>query len=393
MNLSADTGTRPVVPLIFSTVMIVFCNMYLTQPVLPIVGQEFGLTPAETGLTVSSLVLALAVGSPFFGLLSDRIGRKVVMVASMFALSVPTLLCGLAPGFGWLVAFRALQGAIIPGFTAVAVAYLQEEMPPQRRLLAVAYYISGTVTGGFLSRLFGGLLTEFSGSWRVGFILFALVDVIVATLLWKMLPDSRNFARNVPLEAKRFNFAIWEHLTNRPLLGAYLTGFCLMYAFLGLFTYLSYYLASPPFDLPLALLSFAYVTYLIGVWSSPLAAKMVPRWGRRGTLLIGFAIMWAGALITVAQNLLLVIVGLFVLCFGMFACQSTATALPGEYVKDARKRGSATALYQMFYYGGASCGGFLPGLLYQAGGWLFVVGGITASVAAGVVAVVFLCKG
>src|SRR5579864_8481142 len=75
----------------------VFANMYTTQAILPVFSTDFQISAPTAGLTVSLLVLAVAIGSLFYGPLSDRIGRKPVMVGISFLVIVPTLLCGLAP--------------------------------------------------------------------------------------------------------------------------------------------------------------------------------------------------------------------------------------------------------------------------------------------------------
>src|SRR5438067_7586209 len=75
----------------------IFANMYTTQAILPVLSEDFRVSPPTAGLTVSALVLAVALGSLFYGPLSDRVGRKPVMVAVSFLVVIPTLLCGFAP--------------------------------------------------------------------------------------------------------------------------------------------------------------------------------------------------------------------------------------------------------------------------------------------------------
>src|SRR5437870_677607 len=75
----------------------IFANMYTTQSILPVLSHDFSISAPIAGLTVSVLVLAVAIGSLFYGPLSDRIGRKAVMVGASFLVIIPTLLCGFAP--------------------------------------------------------------------------------------------------------------------------------------------------------------------------------------------------------------------------------------------------------------------------------------------------------
>src|SRR5690242_7705270 len=69
----------------------VYADMYITQPILPLLSHEFGVAPAVAGLTISSVVLAIALASSTYGPLGDAFGRKRVMVVSGLLLSAPTL--------------------------------------------------------------------------------------------------------------------------------------------------------------------------------------------------------------------------------------------------------------------------------------------------------------
>jgi YNFM family putative membrane transporter len=92
-----------------------YADMYVTQSILPVLAAEFGVGAARAGLTVSAVVLAIALASSFYGPLSDTLGRRRVMAGSTALLSLATLACAFAPSFGALVALRALQGCSCPG--------------------------------------------------------------------------------------------------------------------------------------------------------------------------------------------------------------------------------------------------------------------------------------
>src|SRR6266704_6853239 len=81
----------------------IFANMYTTQAILPVLSQDFHISAPTAGLSVSLLVLAVAIGSLFYGPLSDVAGRKPVMVVASFLVAIPTLLCAFAPNFTVLV--------------------------------------------------------------------------------------------------------------------------------------------------------------------------------------------------------------------------------------------------------------------------------------------------
>src|SRR5512133_3668402 len=122
--------------------------MYITQSILPMLSAEFGVGAARAGLTVSAVVLAIAVASSFYGPLSDALGRRRVMAGATALLSLATLSCAFAPSLGALVALRALQGIFVPGMTAVSVAYAGDRFGDRRRPTVVAGIIGASVVGG-----------------------------------------------------------------------------------------------------------------------------------------------------------------------------------------------------------------------------------------------------
>ena len=122
MPASIPKGARERWALYAGTV-VCYGDMYVTQPLLPDLSREFGVGPAQAGLTVSAVVLAIALASILYGPLSDALGRRAVMVASLALLALATLACALPRSFGALVAVRGVQGLLVPGMSAVSVAY------------------------------------------------------------------------------------------------------------------------------------------------------------------------------------------------------------------------------------------------------------------------------
>ena len=96
-------ASRPIVWLIG---FFAFLNVYSMQSVLPMVMHDFNATPVQAGVTVGATVLAIALVSPFMGMLSDAFGRKVIICTSLFAMTVPTALIPLADSLQGLIALR-----------------------------------------------------------------------------------------------------------------------------------------------------------------------------------------------------------------------------------------------------------------------------------------------
>lgn len=354
-------------PALYASAVVTLGDMYLTQPVLPLLSREFGVTPASAGLTVSAVVLLIALASTIVGPLSDRFGRKRVMVFSIAALGVPTLLCAFAPSFGALLLLRAAQGLCIPGLTAVAVAYLGESVDPDKVGGIIGGWIAATVTGGLTGRVTSGVLADAFG-WRAVFVVFAVLTFGVATVLAYVLPADR--ARQTTGLRAAYGDLL-AHLRDRRLLGGFLIGGALFFGFIGVFTYLPYYLTASPFNLAPGIVAFAYISYAAGVISSPLAGRLSNRVPQRLLIGIGLFVMALGMTLTLVSWVPAIVLGLVVLCGGTFTAQAVAPAFVNQNAREAK--GSASALYLMAYYLGGTLGGVLPGLAWQSFGWLGVV--------------------
>jgi YNFM family putative membrane transporter len=361
-----------------------YADMYVTQPVLPLLSHEFGVGPARAGLTVSAVVLAIAATSSAYGPLSDSLGRRRVMAGASAALAVATLACAFAPGFGALVALRAVQGALVPGMTAVSIAYAGDRLGPRELGPAVGGIIAASVVGGLVGRVVSGAIAAHLG-WRASFVVFAGVTAAAALFLARGLtPGAR--AR---LGWARAYGGMLAHFRDPRLVGAFVVALSLFFGWIGIFTYLPYRLSAPPYVLGTGAISSVYLVYAAGVIVSPIAGRLSARIPHRTIIAVGLVIEVAGMAIALARPLALVVVGLVTLVLGTMTAQAVAPAFVNVTAREAK--GGANALYLSFYYLGGTLGASLPGLAWQARGWPGVVGVCAAAVVVGMAANAFLC--
>ena len=364
-----------------------YSDMYITQPVLPTLSREFGISPSQAGLSISAVVVGIAVASSFYGPLSDALGRKRIMVGASLLLVVPTALCALARSFGALLAMRVAQGILIPGVTAVTVAYAGDRFDRGRLPAVVGGIIAASVMGGLLGRVLGGSVASVAG-WRSSFVLFAAVTLGSTLLLARGLSAVRSTER---VGWARAYGGMLQHFADRRLVGAFLIGTTLFFGFMGIFTYLPYHLVEAPHRLGTAQVSSVYVVYLAGVVVSPIAGRVSARISPRLVMAVGLVVAMAGMLGTLLHPLWSIASGLVVLCLGMFTAQAVAPSFVNTSAPTAK--GGANALYLMFYYVGGTLGSWLPGLAWQAWRWPGVVAVCVASLVAALLADVLLCGG
>lgn len=349
---------------------------------MPLLSKEYGVSASLAGVTISAVVFSIALASLVFGPVADAAGRKRTMVAGCTILAIATLACAFAPNFPSLVVLRAIQGIAIPAVTAVAIAYLGELRGSGDPGSFVGLYIGATVLGGLAGRVASGLIAQVS-SWRVPFVVFSAVTLLAAIGLATALKEEPKRVQPPAFGAMR------DHLLDPRLAGGYVVGATLFFGFIGIFTYLPYLLAAPPYDLSTGAIAWFYASYGAGVVTAPLVGRASKRLSRRLLMAGGLTIAIAGILMTALHGLFLISAGTVVLCIGMFTAQAVAPAYVNIMAKPPK--GGANALYQTFYYGGAIFGSTLPGLALEHFGWNGVVAACALSLALGVAAVFTLC--
>lgn len=358
---------------LFSAGLATFALLYCVQPILPILSQAFGVSPAASSLSLSISTGLLALGLLVTGPLSDAVGRKNVMVTALMLAALFTLLSAGMSSWHGILLMRALTGLALSGVAAVGMTYLSEEIHPSAIAFSMGLYISGNSIGGMSGRLLSGVIADFT-SWRVAVAAIGCFALAAALMFWKILPPSRHF-RPASLRPRSLliNFRLHWRDSGLPLLFA--EGFLLMGAFVTLFNYIGYRLLSPPWSLSQAVVGLLSVVYLTGSWSSPKAGAMTAKYGRAAVLLASVAMMLAGVLITLANTLWLIFPGMMLFTAGFFAAHSVASGWIGPRAR--RAKGQASSLYLFSYYLGSSLAGTLGGVFWHHFGWPGIAGFIT----------------
>jgi predicted MFS family arabinose efflux permease len=387
---AAAAGPRPVFSdlravMVTLTGFCVFLNVYATQTLLPLFSKLFGASKFHVSLTVSATTIGIALAAPLVGLLAERVGRRQTMAGSVALLTLPILLAATAPGLDSLIAWRFVQGLVMPGIIAVTMAYVSEEFAGGGAAAVMSAYVAGNVLGGVTGRFLSGVVADHVG-WRAAFVALGTLNAIGAVLVWRYLPHSRQ-----PHSAKTFRAGAADmlaHLRNPIMLATFAVGMAALFALVATFTYITFYLAAPPFGLGSAALGCLFLVYFVGVAVTPLAGRWIDRLGHRTSLAASALASAAGVAMTLAHALPLVIAGLAICSTAIFVCQASAASYLGHIA--GRAKASAAGLYTTFYYAGGTLGAAAPALAWTVGGWPACVALIVLTlIAAAVTALLF----
>lgn len=144
--------------------MFIFMVMYSVQPLLPLYTEEFDVSVSSASLTMSLPTISLIAGLIILGFLSDRHGRVLFIKLSIF-LSLVTFLCiPFTHSLPMIAAIRFVQGFMLAGVPAAALAYIAEEVDAKHSALATAFYISSNALGGMIGRVVTAYIAEYQ-SW------------------------------------------------------------------------------------------------------------------------------------------------------------------------------------------------------------------------------------
>lgn len=350
---------------LFSGGFATFALLYCVQPMMPLLSQEFAINAAQSSLVLSAATAMLAIGLLITGPISDRIGRKPVMVFALVCAALSTLASAVMPSWELVLATRALVGLSLSGLAAVAMTYLSEEIHPQHIGLAMGLYIGGNAIGGMCGRLISGVLIDFV-SWHTAMLCIGGLALVAAVVFWKVLPESRNF-RPQTLNPRSLLNGFVMHFRDAGLPWLFLEAFLLMGAFVTLFNYIGYRLLAEPYHMNQALVGLLSIVYLSGIYSSAQVGALADRLGRRKVFWASIVVMAGGMLMTLASPLAMIIVGMLVFTFGFFGAHSVASSWIGR--RALKAKGQASSLYLFSYYAGSSVAGTAGGVFWHMAGW------------------------
>ena len=338
-----------------------FLNIYAVQPLLPTLSHQFQADSSTVSLSVSATTLAVALAAPFTSSLVSRWTRSRLIKVAVGGLVFSGLQVALAQSLKMLIFWRFAQGLFLPLLIAAVLAFMAEDFPKSQISRATSLYVSWSIAGGFCGRWLAGWVAGGFG-WRAALLILALANAGAGAVLYKSLmkPDARLRVQGRRLLA----FTILARSSVRDIC---LLGLGTLFTLVGLFTYITFHLASAPFCLGPEELGRTFCVYLLGIIVTPMVGEVLARVGV-GRLILG-ATMCAsmGLCLTLVPRLGSVMLGLTFVCVAAFATQAAASSFIAKLGPE--EKAGAAGLYLSFYYFGGCLGAILPGWAWSLTGW------------------------
>ena len=342
-----------------------FALLYSVQSLLPVFAREFHVSAAESSLVVSLATGAMALMLLVASVVSDRVGRRAMMVTSLFAGSILTIVSAALPSWHALLVTRFLTGIALSGIPAIAMTYLAEEVDAKTIGGTMGLYIAGAALGGMIGRIGSSVIADWLG-WRVALGSVGVICLIGAFVFRWAAPVSRSF---VPRRHDLASFLDSIHVLRRDagLPWLYCEGFLLMGAFITIYNYVSFRLLAPPYSLSQSAVGAIFLFYIVGSFVSTWYGRLAGRLGRRRVFWIPILVFLLGVGMTAASPLILIVAGIGVATAGYFGAHSVASSWVGRRGHAAPAQ--AAAFYSFFMYVGSSVLGSAGGVALNQGKW------------------------
>ncbi|WP_439393740.1 MFS transporter [Bradyrhizobium sp. PMVTL-01] len=357
------------------TAFLTVVDLFATQAILPSLTRHYGVTPAAMGFAVNASTFGMAIASLVVGFFSPHINRRTGILLSLTLLAIPTSLLASAPNLAVFTALRVAQGLCMASAFALTLAYLGEQCSAMDAGSAFAAYITGNVASNLVGRLISAAVVDGLGlAWN--FYLFAALNLTGAVLVYFTIRRMQPMPAMMPTSPLAAAIAHWR---NPRLRAAFGIGFCILFAFIGTFTFVNFVLVRPPLALGMMDLGLVYFVFLPSVVTTLLAGKAVARLGTRPTIWGALAVAGLGLPLMMAPHLGEVLAGMVLVGVGTFFAQAAATGFVGQAASE--NRGIASGTYLACYFCGGLVGTAVLGRLFDSFGWHACVAGVGAALA------------
>jgi len=354
---------------IATTAFLTVVDLFAVQAILPALTKRYETSPALMGLAINASTIGMAVGSLGVALLSQHLDRRRGIVTGLLLLTIPTTLLGFLPDLATFAGLRVAQGLCISAAFTLTLAYLAEHAAGPS---AVAAYITGNVGSNLVGRLISAGVADHFGL-AANFYVFAGLNLVGALLAFVTFASASESGRaSVPVMRM-------ERLFTPALLASFGIGFCILFAFIGTFTFVNFVLVREPISLGMMQVGLVYLVFLPSIITTPLASAVVRRFDTRLALLVALGVALAALPLLLLPSLPAILCGLVIIAVGTFFAQAVTTGFVGRAA--SADRGLASGLYLACYFSGGLVGSVVLGQLFELGGWPACVAGIGFSLA------------
>lgn len=342
-----------------------FCTLYVPQPLLPMLGDEFRLSPVQTSALITVVLLPLGLAPMVYGYFLQAVPARSLLRVSVLLLAIDQILVLLVSEYWQLLSLRLVQGLLMPGIFTALMSYCSTMSEAGRVRSVMSLYVATTILGGCLSRIASGYLAD-SLPWQAGFGILGCALLVPAWLIGRIDADQKvNFDR---LDAG----AIGRVLRLPDFACAYGALFLAFFSFAAILNYLPFRLRELDPDIGIFLISLVYTGYLGGLAASLASPWLSGRIGERRVLFLGVSITALGMLGSFIPASSALFASMPFLAGGFFLMHAALSGLVNH--RATEHGGVINGIYVSTYYLSGAFGAWLPFFGFRAWGWEVMLG-------------------
>ncbi len=343
--------------------LIVMSSMYLTIPLISVFSTSLNISSNEAALTSTIFCIFFAAGCLIYGPLSDRHGRKKIIVIGMGLLAIVSPLVGLFDTISWIILTRALQGAVAATFSPVALAYIVEMFPDNWKLTATGFLVTGFLMAGIVGQVISGFINQFL-SWNYVFAVMGIFYFFTLFLVMFLLPsDDIQRPQSSLKDALKSMGSLFKI---KPLLMTYSVDIMLLMSMMCMYTALGYYLSNPPFGLNNQEILYVRAVGIVGIVLASTSGMLAKKFHFFNVLIVGLSISAISIiLLGMISNLMLIILLSVIFVAGVSVAAPPIIELIGQL--GGKSRGSALSVHTVVLFIGGGIGPIMATSLLSTG--------------------------
>lgn len=343
--------------------LIVMSGMYLTIPLISVFSTSFNISPNDAAWTSTIFCIFFAAGCLVYGPLSDRYGRKKIILIGMVLLTIVSPLVGLFDNIYWIIALRAVQGLVAATFSPVALAYIMEMFPDTKKLTATGFLVTGFLMAGITGQVISGFINQYL-SWNYVFSIMGLFYLITIFIVMAFLPyDDIQRPKSSVIRAIVQMGSLFKIKT---LVLTYAVDIMLLMSMMCMYTALGYYLSGPQFGLNSQEILYIRAVGIIGILFASTSGLLAKKFHFFNVLIAGLLIAAVSLiLLGMVSNVILLTVLSVVFVAGMAVATPNVIELIGQL--GGKARGSALSIHTVVLFIGAGIGPILATNLLTTG--------------------------
>ena len=351
--------------LVLLTTFVSFSTLYASQPLLPLLAEEFAISVQQASLITTITLVPLAVAPLVYGYLLQAIPARNILLVSVLLLGLNQIAFFWVTQYWQFLTLRFLQGLLLPAVFTSLMTYTANVAANDRIKQAMGSYVAITIVGGCLSRIAGGYIAVTVG-WQWVFVSLGGLLVLLVPLIWSMAADAK-------VDFTRLDIRAMQRVWQSPLLKrCYLTLFLVFFVFAGVLNMLPFRVQTIYPEIGSGSLSILYFGYLVGIPAALLSTQIAKALGgETKTIVLAILMIIFGLFLFLCKQYVILLGMMFLLAGAMFYIHSSLSGLVNHHATE--HKGIVNGLYVAIYYLSGALGSWMPALVFSHWPWWVII--------------------